>query len=217
MTHIEHAPFTGIYEWVRLLEQANRMRSKLDADWFHLNNPDEIITSNRPGESLPDLIKRVDAEGYTAINYDEFVFLPITPDLQCEGEAFDTMIHHYYFYEPRPMRHPRSWKNVPGITCAEGCGHRLSGPPLRVHPESHTLRHYIALNAAQFHRKYAKRVFNADELAKGWHTNRLSIDPNIFPLPPLERLKNLEANAPTMLNRAAPWKHHFWEKEVLSG
>jgi hypothetical protein len=214
--HIEQAPFTGVFEWIQLLEQSDRMRDTLEADWFHLNSPDEIISSNRRGERLADAIQRIDGEGYTAINYDEFVFLPADPHLQCTGMAFDEMISHYYFYEPRPMRQYRSWKNLPGITCADGCGHRLAGPPLNVYPENQELRHYIALNAAEFHKKYADRKFNDDELAKGWHANRLSIDPDHMRLPGTGLLKQWTSDDPTSLDRSEPWKKHFWELPARS-
>jgi hypothetical protein len=214
VTHVEHAPFTGVFEWIAMLKQADRMRDGLEADWFHLNSPDEIMTSNRRGETLFELILRVDSEGYSAINYDEFVFLPPNRDLQCEGQAFDDVIRHYYFFQPRPVRQIRSWKNITGITCVEGAGHRPTGQPLTVYPESQALRHYIALNAEEYRRKYGEREFNQDELDRGLHARRLHIDANQFPLPDPADLKELSESDPSLLDRSDPWIQHFWEPEA---
>lgn len=76
VVHVEHVPFNGMFEWEALLKHAHAMQAKVDADWVHLNSADEMCSGTRPGERLLDAIKRVDAEGYDAINYEEFVFPP---------------------------------------------------------------------------------------------------------------------------------------------
>ena len=209
---VEHAPFRGVFEWAALLRQAAAMQGGIKADWFHLNSPDEICQSNRKGERLVEAIARVEAEGFNTINYDEFVFLPAEPNLSCEGKAFDRLLRHYYYYAPTPLRQMRTWKNIPGISNISDAGHRLQGPDLRIYPENFVLRHYLALNEAQFRRKYANRVYPADELERGWHFNRVNIDTNRFRLPRPEELKTLTRDDPSALDRSDPWQQHFWER-----
>ena len=213
VVHVEPAPFHGVFEWSKLLAQAGRMQRGLDADWFHMNSPDEIMNSQRPGERLLDAVRRVDAAGFTAINYEEFVFLPVDEKMSGAGQAFDRLLRHYYFYAPSPLRQMRTWKNQPGLSNVDSGGHHLQGPDIRLYPENLVLRHYIALSADQFRRKYAGRIFPPQELAKGWHANRVNIDTRQIRLPPRNRLKELTSGDLSTLDRSDPWTRHFWEME----
>ncbi|MDB4285304.1 glycosyltransferase family 2 protein [bacterium] len=208
---IAHAPFNGIFEWQQLLQQAHDMQQELGADWLHLNSPDEIFNSNRPGERLIDAIQRIESEGYTAINYNEFVFVPTDEKTNCEGKAFDKLLRHYYFFEPAPIRQMRTWKNIKEISNVKSGGHGLSGADLRIYPENLHLRHYIALSAEQFRRKYAGRKFPEKELARGWHRNRTNIDTVNLNLPSPDQLKHLAGEDLSILDNSDPRTKHFWE------
>lgn len=212
---VEQWPFHGIFAWNDLLQQAERMRAHLTADWFHLNSPDEIMGSTRKGESLRDAIQRVDQAGYDVINYEEFVFLPTDQEILAEGPDFDRLIRHYYFYAPAPRRQMRSWKNRPGRTNLASGGHQLEGAGLRLYPENLVMRHFIALSADQFRRKYAHRIFPAEELARGWHANRTNIDINRIRLPARHLLKEWAVDDPSTLDRSDPWTCHFWERPKI--
>ena len=212
VVHVEQAPFHGTFAWNDLLKQAERMRSGLNADWFHLNSPDEIMGSNRKGESLVEAIRRVDEAGFNTINYEEFVFLPTDHQTSAEGQAFDRLLRHYYFYAPSPRRQMRSWKNLPGRSNLATGGHQLEGPDLRLYRENLVLRHFIALSAEQFRRKYANRIFPPEELARGWHTNRTNIDFDRVRMPTRRMLKELPSDDLSTLDRSDPWTVHFWER-----
>jgi glycosyltransferase involved in cell wall biosynthesis len=207
---IDHAPFDGTFRWGQLLKQAHAMQQEIAADWFHLNSPDEMFTSNRPGERLADAITRVDAEGYNVINYDEFVFLPTDETTDAEGKAFDRVLRRYYFYKPRAMNQMRSWKNALGISSLHSGGHVLVGNSLKVYPESLPLRHYIALSAEHFRRKYRGRKYAAEEVARGWHADRAAIDTERLQLPSIRMLKRFDGDV-SALDRSEPWLKHFWE------
>lgn len=209
---VEKAPFHGTFAWNDLLQQAERMRAHLTADWFHLNSPDEIMGSTRKGERLLDAIQRIDQAGYDVINYEEFVFLPTDQRILAEGRAFDRLIRHYYFYAPAPRRQMRSWKNRPGRSNLASGGHHVEGAGLRLYPENLVLRHFIALSADQFRKKYAHRIFPAEELARGWHANRTNIDFKRIRLPARQLLKELGTDDLSTLDRSDPWTCHFWER-----
>jgi glycosyltransferase involved in cell wall biosynthesis len=210
---IEHAPFDGIFRWGELLLRAHAMQQTIETDWFHLNSPDEIITSIRRGERLVDAIGRIDAEGYNVINYDEFVFLPVDEKTRGEGKAFDKLLRHYYFYAPASLQHMRSWKNVPGLSNVQNGGHRLRGSDINVYPENLPLRHYIAISAEHFRRKYRARKFPAEELARGWHIDRTRIDTEHVRLPSARVLKRFAGDDPATLDRSEIWTRHFWETD----
>jgi glycosyltransferase involved in cell wall biosynthesis len=210
VTRVDHAPFDGVFRWKDLLTQAHAMRQGLDADWVHVNSADEICNSDRSGERLVDAVARIASAGYTAINYDEFVFVPTTEQPHAEGVGFDHVIRDYYFYEPMPLRQMRTCKNVPDVSNVEAGAHRLSGQGIHLYPHNLPLRHYIALNAAQFKRKYENRRFPPDELVRGWHENRVNIAA-AFRLPSPHRLKHLVGDDLSALDRSERWTRHFWE------
>lgn len=207
---VERAPFTGTFDNGRLLTLLASMQRTLRADWFILNSPDEVFDSDVAGETLADAIRRVDALGFTVVNFDEFVFVPTEASESYEGQAFDHLIRHYYFFGPAPMRQMRAWRNIPGISNVEDGGHRLRGPELRIYPVNMPLRHYITLGLDHFRRKYALRKFPADELARGWHYNRVNIDQARAQLPPRHSLKVM-TDGPAALDRSEPRVKHFWE------
>lgn len=211
VVHVEHVPFNGMFEWEALLKHAHAMQAKVDADWVHLNSADEMCSGTRPGERLLDAIKRVDAEGYDAINYEEFVFPPTSWWRHCEGREFDRIMKQYYFYAPSPVRQIRTWKNRPGLSNVSSGGHLLTGRELNLHPENFILRHYIALSRRHFLEKYATRVFPPEELARGWHGNRVGIGTRKVRFPHRRELKVLAAGAPWAMDRSDPWVRHFWE------
>jgi hypothetical protein len=208
---IDHAPFDGTFRWAELLKRAHIMRQALTADWFHLNSPDEIFNSNRPGERLVDAIERIDAGGFTAINYDEFVFLPTDEKTRGEGKAFDRLLRHYYFYGPLRLNQMRSCKNIPGISNLQSGGHVIAGPGIRVYPENLPLRHYIGLSADHFRSKYRNRIFPAEELARGWHNDRAKIDTERVRMPSPRLLKYFAGDDIRGLDRSEVWLRHFWE------
>ena len=207
--HIEHVPFAGTFAMGPLLQAAARMQAGIDADWFILNSPDEVFDSDRPGETLVEAIARADAAGHTAINFDEFVFVPERDNVSYVGRPFDREMRTYYHFAPAPLRQMRAWKNIPGITNIDDAGHRLCGD-VRLYPANMPFRHHLCLSIENFRAKYEGRMFPADELAKGWHHNRANIDTARVRLPPVSTLKVWNGDI-TTLDRSDPKKKHFWE------
>jgi glycosyltransferase involved in cell wall biosynthesis len=82
-----YLPFEGVLDRERLLMEQHELTRVLDADWIVHLDADEIIHPYGEGESLRTGISKLNAEGWDAINCDEFVFLPVDyhyePD--CEG------------------------------------------------------------------------------------------------------------------------------------
>jgi len=153
----------------------------------------------------------VAAEGWNVINFDEFVFVPPMGEDASEHRDFYREMLHYYFFEPEPRRLMRAWKNMPGIQQVGG-GHNLDGPGLRRCPENFVLRHYPALNLDHARRKYPRRRFAPEDLAKKWHFNRLNIRADTLAFPPKERLKTLSAADDKNFDRLQAWKGHFWNR-----
>ena len=60
--------------------------------------------------------------------------------------------------------------------------------------------------------KYRLRRFAAEDLAKGWHGNRLRLPPEVR-LPDEADLHRLDAPGSKVLDKTRPRKYHFWQPE----
>lgn len=209
VSHIEQAPFHGVFEWRSLLNRLESMMQGIDADWFHLNSPDEMMDPMQPGENLIEALARVEEAGYNAINYEEFLFCPVFPDLRAEGKNFDELMRYYYYFAAKPMRQVRTWKTLPGLSRIASGGHALEGEGVKLLPENWFLRHYIALSQEHFKSQYLHRVFPKDELERGWHRKREEIKQTTIQFPKPWELQEWDGKTP--LRRHERWDNHFWE------
>jgi len=168
-----------------------------------------------PREGLRDAIARVDRAGDNVINFDEFVFLPT--DVAFDGDARDFQpVLSYYFFEPEPHRLMRAWKRSTGFSGQHSGGHRLSGEGIRIAPQNFVLRHYIFRDQQHAFDKYTSRVFAEDELARGWHFNRVNQPPELFRFPPAHELERLIYPASAYFSRGRPRRKHYWQWDVAS-
>ena len=182
-------PYHGVYDWDALLKHKEELARDLDSDWFMHLDADEIPESPQRHESLLARIATADAEGYTAVNFDEFVFVPETEDESHEGRDYVLEMHKYYFFQPWPERLIRAWRKTAEIDLASSGGHAAMSSNRRLCPENFVLRHYIALSMEQLVRKYLhNRVYSEAEVAKGWHTWRSQLTGTMIRVPPADEL-----------------------------
>lgn len=202
-------PFKGTFDLTAITRELEAMQQTLDADWFVLNSPDEILQSDQPGERLADSLSRVESHGYNVVNFDEFVFIPENEDACYIGRDYLQEMRYYYYFAPSPVRSMRAWKNLPGFR--NPSGHRVKGPGIQLYPGSFVHRHYITLGLEHFRNKYGNRIFAPDDIAKGWHGNRINIDFDRSCFPSTRRLKQLPPGEPALeFDRSDPWPKHFW-------
>jgi hypothetical protein len=97
-----HFPYLGEYNWEGRLRAKEELALELDADWVIHLDADEIVHSYNAGERLDAAIKRIDADGYDVIDFDEFVFLPIEGDYNVDCVSYQ-QLRHYYFFRPREV------------------------------------------------------------------------------------------------------------------
>lgn len=208
-------PYDGAFSVTKQLAVKSLVYESVQSDWFIHMDADEILQSPRPGESLREGFERITAEGWNAVNFDEFVFLPEAHEAFEERDFFKGM-RHYYFFEPCPKRLMRAWRTGVGIRQIDG-GHRLGAENLRVAPEDFILRHYPSLSLSHARNKHPDRVIAGEDIAKGWHVNRLSIRADEVVLPPRNELKVLNSCDDKQFDKSDPWKQHFWNKYRQSG
>ena len=214
LVQVTKMPFARAFSLADQLREKMTMAESIETDWLVHLDADEIMHSFRPDETLADAIGRLAAGGWNAINFDEFVFLPLERDYVANAPG-DQPMPHYYFFQPSFPRLVRAWRKADGVAPTGG-GHGLAGPDLRLSPETLAVRHYIVLNQAHAFKKYPTRRFSPAEVAAGWHINRIGHPMESFVFPAAERLKRLADFGERNLDRSDPWPLHYWERGQMA-
>lgn len=207
---IESFPFNGTFELTKILENEEKLATEIDADWFIHHDADEIRQAPLPYKNLREGIEDAERQGYNAINFDEFVFLPTNDDECFTQKNYVEEMKYYYFFEPSSLHRLNAWKKQPHINLAINAGHRVEFAERRIFPVSFILRHYIVLSLAHGQAKYSTRNYPIHDLKKGWSMERqmFRLSPQKFNFPRLSRLKKLEEGDRRNWDRSEPWRKH---------
>jgi len=206
-----HFPYFGEYNWEGLLRAKEELIAELDADWVIHLDADEIMHSYNAGERLDDAIKRIDADRYDVIDFDEFVFLPIerSYDIDCVGYQ---QLRHYYFFRPNKLpRLMRARRKHVEINIVDSGGHGFASSDIRLAPEKFALRHYLFINQAHAYAKYTQRPYRAEELKRGWHIKRHAQPMENFRFPSTDVFEYLSDPSDRDLCRDRPYALHYWQ------
>ncbi len=204
---IEHFPFDGCFEFPKILLKKQELAREIDADWFIHHDADEIREAPIPYKTLKEGIENADSQGYNAINFDEFVFLPTCDEEDFEGKDYVREMQYYYFFEPHPLRRLNAWKKTANIDIHSNAGHRIEFAGQKIFPGSFILRHYIVLSKSHALEKYGSRVYSKAALEKGWSLERAAFAPSSLNFPTKARLKRLNGGN---WDKSEPWvKHEF--------
>ncbi len=206
---IETQPFEGYFDLVGQLSLKEKLCREIDADWFLHHDADEIREAPAPFKTLYEGILKADQEGYNAINFDEFVFLPTADDESFEGTDYVETMRYYYFFEPTQARQVKAWKNTgqPMDLVASG-GHSANFEGRKLYPENFILRHYIVLSRAHAIAKYGReRIYSKAEVEqRGWHGARANFNPLQIQFPGFGQLKMISKDI--VWDKSEPWKTH---------
>ena len=109
----------------------------------------------------------------------------------------------------------RLWRRDAGFSNLAAGGHKLQGGALRCFPQDQLLKHYIILSRQAALDKYLQRVFSPEDLQRGWHGNRVSIQAEGIEAyfaghTAAGRLFCLPTPESTEVDRSAPQRNHFW-------
>jgi len=215
----EILPFPGYFDLAALLVRKQKLRSVLNTDWIIHHDADEVMTTDVAGETLAEGIQRIASQGYTAINFQEFTFLP-PADMDFTGIDYVAGIQTYYHFRPKPIRLVRAFANHLPVSLGDHGGHRFDLSQVRLYPGDFQLRHYIALSRERFFAKYHNRIYPQFAIDKGWHRNRTLLTHSEPAFPDLNVLSY--ASAKKLLDTSRPVRHHFWQwtdrdRNILSG
>lgn len=158
----------GLHRWPAILERKEKLAASLDADWFMHVDPDEMRLPPTSDRTLAEALAEVDAQGYNAVNFQEFTFVPTqeAPDHD-HPDFMQTMKWYYPFARHFPYR-VNAWKRQPGPVSLDSGGHRVRFPGLCIYPEPFKMKHYQFLSLEQARITYLeKKKYPADEVKKG--------------------------------------------------
>ncbi|MFA5950049.1 MAG: glycosyltransferase family 2 protein [Hyphomicrobium sp.] len=189
--HIETFRYQGYYDWVGLLARKQELAAQIEADWFIHHDADEIRESPEMGQTLAEGIHAADADGFNAVNFDEFVFLPADADSSFEGRDYYAEMEYYYHFEPAPYHRVNAWKRAESkVDLVTSGGHSATFEGRLISTKPFVLRHYIMLSRNHGVRKYVKeRTYAEDEVRqRGWHGWRPNFSEHRLNLPPADKL-----------------------------
>ncbi len=211
---IETLPRTeDVYKQRPIHERKEELAATLEADWFMHMDPDEIRLPPRSDRTLAQAFAEVDAQGYNAVNFMEFAFVPTKEAPDHDHPRFQQTMRWYYpfqrsFPQWRPHRR-NAWKRqAEKVDLAGRGGHRVRFPGLRLYPQFFKMRHYLFLSVPHALRKWVDRNYDETEVEKGWHGWRASLTPEKIRLPSQKELRYYTSD--DELDPSNPLTRHLW-------
>lgn len=178
-----------VYDWRGLLRRKEELARELDADWFIHLDPDELRLPPSGGPTLREALATVDREGFNAVDFAEFTFVPSREDPDHDHPDFQRTLRTYYTFEGRRSPHQlKAWKAHPEATLESG-GHRVSFPEVKIYPQQFRMKHYLILSIPHAIEKYVERRYNPEEVESGWHGWRAKVGATDIQLPKRSTLR----------------------------
>jgi glycosyltransferase involved in cell wall biosynthesis len=203
-------PYPGHYDWEGILRHKTELCRKYEADWFMHCDADEIRQPPARFRTIAEGVEEAQQQGFNAINFDEFVFLPTSAQERYEGTDYPALMRQYYYFAPRPLRRVNLWKSDVGpVDIVTSAGHWVDFADRRVFPDSFVMRHYIALSLEHAVSKYTRqRVYSEDEIKRlGWHRTRVNLEAGHLRLPMPEQMHTLAGDE--SFDRSRPLREHL--------
>jgi glycosyl transferase family 2 len=160
------------YRWAEILQRKTELAATLSADWFLHYDADELRESPWPGLDLRAGIERVDALGFSAIQFEVLNFWP-TRELESSEDATE-VYDRYAPAESWDAVQVKAWKAQPEPVELAAGGHEVRFPGRRVFPLPFLTRHYPLRGEAHARRKvFQERItrFLPEERERGWHVH----------------------------------------------
>ena len=206
---IETFPRGEFHTWRLLLERKEELAATLEADWFMHLDPDEIRLPPTSGQTLAQAFAEAEAQGYNAVNFMEFTFVPTQEAPDHDHPNFQQTMHWYYPFLRRFPQRLNAWKRQPRkVDLAHSGGHRVQFPGLRMYPESFKMRHYIFLSLPHALSKYLNRKQPPEALQRGWARMRASLTSEKIRLPSQEEMRYYTSD--DELDPSNPLTQHLW-------
>lgn len=199
--------YDGKFDLVKQLEAKESLALELNADWIIHLDVDELLYSDIKNETLQVALNRVHEAGFNAVNFDEFVFLPVQRLKRFNSNNYNTM-DRYYFHEPKPNRLIRAFHKKLKTEVVSG-GHNIEGE-VKLYPQNMIMRHYMFENSKHARTKYKNRIYSDQDLDKNFHSNRLLLQNKELYFPAKKQLLRTSKDQ-WQLDKSNKKTKHFWE------
>lgn len=199
----------GVYDWSGLLRRKEELSRKIEADWFIHLDPDEVRLPPSPNQTLSQALEAVDREGFNAVNFTEFTFIPTREEPDHDHPDFQRTLRTYYPFAPRNPHQLKAWKAAPDVDLARSGGHRVDFAGMRMYSRSFPMKHYLFLSRSHLMEKYVARRYDQQEVESGWHGWRATLTGADARLPDREELR--VSHADDDLDPSEPRRRHYLE------
>jgi len=206
---IERMPRLDSWELWRQLERKQELAASLDADWFMHVDADELHTTHDPRKTLAEAFAEVDAQGFNAVNFLEFTFVPTAESPDHDHPDFVQTMQWYYSYGAKYPFRMNAWKRQEDpVDLVTSDGHEVDFPGLRIAPRSLCMRHYLFLSVEHACEKWSREIDPVRaEIQRGHQNFRLDFHAGKIELPSERQLRRAVAGQP--LDRSEPRRYHL--------
>jgi glycosyltransferase involved in cell wall biosynthesis len=226
---IEIIPRKGMKQLRKMLMRKEELADELDADWLMHADIDEIRLPPSQQETLGEAFAKVDREGYNAINFMEYTFLPVQESPNHDHPGFQDTMYWYYPFAPRHPHRLNAWKKqarhwsgikafgrelirnhrwrIPSVNLSASGGHLVSFPDMKPYPIDFKLKHYMVLSLDHAIRKYVKIVHDPKAAKAGMHGWRATATEHDFVLPSQAQMRLFTSDEE--LDPSNPLTHHL--------
>lgn len=217
LIRIETLPWTGSFSLSDQLRAKQAIVETSRHDWVSHFDADELPVAAPMFERVIDAVAAAAEQNCNCINFHELVFLPPPGRERFGAPEFCGDHLDYYFFQPTYPRLMRIWRRDSGLSNLAAGGHQLRGVERRLFPVDLVLRHFIVLSRAAARAKYLPRVFSEEDLARGWHGNRVNIQAEAIDayfdgrLARADRIHSLRDPDDHRYELSHPQIKHFWE------
>ena len=192
---VRRVPFDGTFRLDEQMALKRELIADVQADWVLHLDADEVMEAPLPHQTLADLAAEADAAGAGVVDFDEFVFVPVSETEDHAKGDFVASMRRYYHFRPdgfalHRLFRPAFLTDVWGETG----GHRATTDQALVHHRRGRKRHYLGLSLSDLRAQYLPRVFPANGLRRGLHGNRVPTSPDFVVPPDPARLFDLDAD-----------------------
>jgi len=192
---IERLPRAGVYAWRPILERKAQLASSLDADWLLHMDADEVRAAPPGSGTLAEALAEVDRLGYTAVNFQEFTFVPTREHPDHDHPRFRETMRWYYPFLRQHSDQLKAWKRQDEpVDLVSSGGHRVDFPGVHAYPTAFPMRHYLFLSVDHALQKYVDRRYDAGGMRDGWHVARAALRAEDIELQPEPELRVVGAD-----------------------
>lgn len=211
---IEEYPRNGVYDWRGLLRRKEELAGELEADWFLHLDADEVRLAPPETGTLSEALAEVDRQGYNAVNFLEYTFLPTREAPDHDNPDFRQSLRTYYPFCPTLPHQLKAWKAAaaPEPELMSSGGHRVRFKGMRMYPESFPMKHYLFLSVPHATEKYVQRHYDPVEVRSGWHGWRATVATADIRLPRESEVRTTRSDDD--LDPSSPRKRHYVDEAM---